>query len=224
MPEPSAPTRDAVPRFPASLAISPSLPDRKERFPMSIKDKEHWDRVRAQLRALLGEEVYTSWFGSMGHEAIEGDVVRLSVPTRFLKSWVLSHYAEKLLACWKAELPTVRRVELVVRSAVIRDASVKAKPSEPAATGRDAKNGAAERTDTRAAMLPAQAAHEALGGSPLDPRLTFDTFMVGNSNTLAHAAGKQVATAKRGEAVMFNPIYIHAGVGLDKTHLLQSIA
>ena len=55
------------------------------------------------------------------------------------------------------------------------------------------------------------------------PRLTFDTFVVGRSNTLAQAAAKQVAAAKRGDAVMFNPLYIHAGVGLGKTHLLQAI-
>jgi chromosomal replication initiator protein len=66
--------------------------------------------------------------------------------------------------------------------------------------------------------------HDALGGSPLDPRLSFDTFLVGRSNTLAHAAAKQVSQARRGDAVMFNPLYIHAGVGLGKTHLLQSLA
>ncbi len=65
--------------------------------------------------------------------------------------------------------------------------------------------------------------HEALGGSPLDPRLTFETFIVGRSNTLAHAAAKQVATSRRGEPLMFNPLYIHAAVGLGKTHLLQAI-
>jgi len=65
--------------------------------------------------------------------------------------------------------------------------------------------------------------HEALGGSPLDPRLAFETFIVGRSNTLAHAAAKQVATSRRGEQLMFNPLYIHAAVGLGKTHLLQAI-
>jgi chromosomal replication initiator protein len=188
------------------------------------KDQEIWQRVRERLRAQLGEEIFKSWFAAMDHCALEGDTVRVSVPTSFLKSWVQSHYADKLLACWKAEVPAVRRVEVVRRTAVLRDATVKPKPVEPVEIARDAKNGAAERSDTRAAMLPAQAAHEALGGSPLDPRLTFDTFVVGRSNTLAHAAGKQVALARRGEAVMFNPIYIHAGVGLGKTHLLQSIA
>ena len=64
--------------------------------------------------------------------------------------------------------------------------------------------------------------HDALGGSPLDLRLTFESFVIGRSNTLAHAAAKQVALARRGEPVMFNPLYIHAGVGLGKTHLLQA--
>ena len=62
------------------------------------------------------------------------------------------------------------------------------------------------------------------GGSPLDPRLTFETFVVGRSNSLAHAAAKQVATASRDTPVMFNPLYVHAQVGLGKTHLLQAIA
>jgi chromosomal replication initiator protein len=65
--------------------------------------------------------------------------------------------------------------------------------------------------------------HEALGGSPLDPRLTFDTFIVGRSNTLAHAAARQVAASRRGDQLMFNPLYVHAGVGLGKTHLLQAV-
>ena len=190
---------------------------------MSVTEQERWLRVKQRLRAQVGEEVYSSWFAAMGHDAIEGDTVRLSVPTRFLKSWVQSHYAEKLLGCWKAELDSVRRIDLVVRSAVLRNTTAKAKTNEPVEAPCEIK-GNTERSDMRAVQLPAQAAHEALGGSPLDPRLAFDTFVVGRSNTLAHAAAKQVALARRGEPVMFNPLYVHAGVGLGKTHLLQSIA
>lgn len=190
---------------------------------MSLTDQERWLRVQQRLRAAVGEEIFTSWFAAMGHDAIEGDTVRLSVPTRFLKSWLQSHYADKLLACWKAELPTIRRIDLVHRSAVLRNATAKVRTSEPVEATREIKSNA-ERGDLRAAQLPAQTAHEALGGSPLDSRLAFDTFVVGRSNTLAHAAAKQVALARRGEPVMFNPLYVHAGVGLGKTHLLQSIA
>lgn len=196
----------------------------RERQPMSLSDQERWMRVQARLRAAVGEENFKSWFAAIEHDATDGDTVRLSLPTRFLKSWVQSHYAEKLLACWKEELPAIRRIDLVHRSAVLRNTTAKVKTNEAAETAREMRTGASERGDLRAAQVPAQAAHEALGGSPLDPRLAFDTFVVGRSNTLAHAAAKQVALARRGEPVMFNPLYVHAGVGLGKTHLLQSIA
>ena len=62
------------------------------------------------------------------------------------------------------------------------------------------------------------------GGSPLDPRFTFDTFIVGRSNSLAHAAAKQVAAATRDNPVMFNPLYVHAQVGLGKTPAKQNNA
>ena len=191
---------------------------------MNLPEQERWLRAKARLRAEVGEEVFKSWFAAMDLVLVETDTVRLSVPTRFLKSWVQSHYADKLLACWKAELPAARKIDVIVRSAVLRNATVKDKTAEPAEAVREVKNGAAERGEGRSAQLPAQAAHDALGGSPLDPRLVFDTFAVGRSNTLAHAAAKQVALARRGEPVMFNPFYVHAGVGLGKTHLLQSIA
>ena len=105
-----------------------------ERQPMTLTDQERWLRVQARLRAAVGEEIFKSWFAAMGQDAIENDTVRLSVPTRFLKSWVQSHYADKLLACWKAELPSIRRIDLVHRSAVLRNATVKPKANEPVET------------------------------------------------------------------------------------------
>ncbi|MGH6789758.1 MAG: chromosomal replication initiator protein DnaA [Pseudolabrys sp.] len=186
---------------------------------MTISDDERWSRVKGRLRAELGEDVYSSWFARMDLEAIDKEAVRLSVPTRFLKSWIQSHYAERVLACWQAEEQQVSRIEVTVRSAVLRSAILK--PKEPALEA----NGGSRygNVDGRAMMAGDPGVHEALGGSPLDPRLSFDSFVVGRSNTLAHAAAKQVTAAKRGDPVMFNPLYIHAGVGLGKTHLLQAI-
>jgi chromosomal replication initiator protein len=188
---------------------------------MANADQESWSRVKERLRAEVGEDVYSSWFARMDLEALEQGTVRLSVPTRFLKSWIQSHYAERVLACWQAQETQVCRVELIVRSAVLRTA-VPAKPrpeTTPVPSDLRYMNG----MQHRAPLAGDANVHEALGGSPLDPRLTFDTFVVGRSNTLAHAAAKQVAMAKRGDPVMFNPLYIHAGVGLGKTHLLQAI-
>jgi chromosomal replication initiator protein len=203
-----------------SIPASASSPTPRKSPEMTSTDVERWLRVKQRLRAEVGDDIFSSWFARMDLDSIEDDVVRLSVPTRFLKSWIQAHYSERVLACWKAERPIVRRVELNVRSAVIRTLSTK--PERGPEPARDVRDN--ERGEGRAAAPPAAAAHEALGGSPLDPRLTFDSFVVGRSNTLAHAAAKQVAAAKRGETVMFNPLYIHAGVGLGKTHLLQAIA
>ena len=189
---------------------------------MSNGDQETWSKVKERLRAEVGEDVYSSWFARMDLEAIEDGSVRLSVPTRFLKSWIQSHYAERVLACWQAQDAKVNRVELIVRSAVLRSAVPKPKPElESVAGGRFPSNNALG--NGRPLMAGDAGVHEALGGSPLDARLSFETFVLGRSNTLAHAAAKQVAAAKRSDPVMFNPLYIHAGVGLGKTHLLQAI-
>jgi chromosomal replication initiator protein len=188
---------------------------------MMSTDRDHWTRVKERLRVEVGDDIYSSWFARMELDELEGVAVKLSVPTRFLKSWIQSHYAEKLLGCWQAEQPDISRIELFVRSAVIRTLMPKIKAPEIPARPRDFKVNGYEQ---RSAGIPISAVHEALGGSPLDPRLTFDTFVVGRSNTLAHAAARQVAQGRRGDVVMFNPLYIHAGVGLGKTHLLQSLA
>jgi chromosomal replication initiator protein len=204
----------------------PIPPIEKRRPKMTSMDQERWTRVKERLRAEVGDDIYSSWFARMELDASEGDTVKLSVPTRFLKSWIQSHYAERVLACWQAEQPALTRIELMVRSSVIRALPPRPKAPElpaPVRESREVKlNGSA--ADHRHPTGPISAVHEALGGSPLDPRLTFETFVVGRSNTLAHAAAMQVAQARRGDAVMFNPLYIHAGVGLGKTHLLQSMA
>jgi chromosomal replication initiator protein len=190
---------------------------------MPNADNESWLRVKERLRAEVGEDIYSSWFARMDLETTEDGAVRLSVPTRFLKSWIQSHYAERVLACWQAENDKITRIELIVRSAVLRSTVAnKPKELEPTAGGgrfpSNMGNG-----NGRAMLIGDGTGHEALGGSPLDARLTFESFVVGRSNTLAQAAAKQVAAAKRSDPVMFNPLYIHAGVGLGKTHLLQAI-
>src|SRR3954468_1151310 len=187
---------------------------------MTNMEQDRWSRVKGRLRSSVGEDVYTSWFARMDLEGVEHESVRLSVPTRFLKSWIQAHYAERVLTCWQAEMPEVHRVDLTVRSAMRCAAPAKEVPA-PIEQRRTDARAAPELRAT--ATAPVSASHDALGGSPLDPRLTFASFVIGRSNTLAHAAARQVAEGRRGDAVMFNPLYIHAGVGLGKTHLLQAV-
>jgi len=185
-------------------------------------NQDTWQRIKQHLRVELGEDVFNSWFGRMDFEAVESNAVRLSVPTRFLRKWIQSHYADRVLAQWQVEQPSITRLELTVRSATVRLPTVKVKLVEPQALPREAREAPLMNGEPRPSV-PYMSVHDALGGSPLDPRLTFESFIVGRSNTLAHAAAKQIAISRRGDALMFNPLYIHAGVGLGKTHLLQAI-
>jgi chromosomal replication initiator protein len=182
-------------------------------------DQDRWHRIKECLRSELGEDVFTSWFGRMEFESLEKAVVRMSVPTRFVCRWVQSHYSDRVLAQWQVEEPAICRLELSVRSATIRLVS-NPKPPDPAALQREMTAPSSEpRTDPSFVSMD-----DIAGGSPLDRRLTFETFIVGGSNRLAQAAAKQVATIGRGDQLMFNPLYIRAAVGLGKTHLLQAIA
>jgi len=189
---------------------------------MTSTDQDRWERVKKRLRSEVGDDVFSSWFARMELETVDKGAVRLSVPTRFLRNWIQSHYSEKVLGTWQAEDPELTRLELTVRSAAIRPLAPKPKPPEALPPLRPGQDALVNGTELRGSV-PFMSVHEALGGSPLDPRLSFDTFIVGRSNTLAHAAARQVATGQRGEPLMFNPLYIHAGVGLGKTHLLQAI-
>src|SRR5262245_15147410 len=191
---------------------------------MTNTEQDRWSRVKGRLRSSVGEDVYTSWFARMDLEAVQDESVHLSVPTRFLKSWIQAHYVDRVLSCWQAEMPEVHRIDLAVRAA-IRCAT----PAKQMPAPIEVRRGV-DRTETRKpvelrsmATAPVSANHDALGGSPLDPRLTFASFVVGRSNTLAHAAARQVAEGRRGDPVMFNPLYIHADVGLGKTDLPQAV-
>jgi chromosomal replication initiator protein len=186
-------------------------------------EQERWQRVKERLRGQLGEDVFSSWFARMELESVDNDAVRLSVPTRFLRNWIQSHYSEKVLSTWQTEECSITRLELSVRSATVRPLPIKPKPTlapTPLRNGHDSAHNGVEARPS----VPFMSVHEALGGSPLDPRLTFESFIVGRSNTLAHAAARQVATSRRADSLMFNPLYVHAGVGLGKTHLLQAVA
>src|SRR5262245_10781529 len=97
---------------PTSLAGAMSHSPASEARSMSVPDQERWMRVKQRLRAAVGDDNFKSWFAAMELCAVDGETVRLSVPTRFLKSWVQSHYADRLLAAWKDELPVLRRVEI----------------------------------------------------------------------------------------------------------------
>jgi len=181
-------------------------------------ERELFQRVRARLRAAMGEDVFNSWFARLELEEIVDDKAHLSVPTRFLCSWIQSNYAEKILEIFRTETTDITRLHFTVR--VNGQARPRLTPlveaiaepeADPAPTLKVQRELSAPRGD-------------ALSGSALDPKMTFDTFVPGASNEIALGIAKQVASAALNGTVSFNPVYIHSTVGLGKSHLLNAIA
>ncbi|MCC6734876.1 MAG: chromosomal replication initiator protein DnaA [Bauldia sp.] len=181
-----------------------------------------WARVLERLRKGLGEDVYSSWFARVEFEAGDAGSVMLSVPTRFLKSWIHGNYREKLVDLWLAEGFALRRIDITVRSAVRprAEATPPAAAVEPEPRERPAPTMLAHAKAV--AEAPKRTNHGGpLGGSPVDPRLSFETFCEGAANRVALAAARSVSG---GAAASFNPLFLHAGVGRGKSHLLHAIA
>ena len=194
--------------------------------------EETWQRCCQRLRTELGENVFTSWFGSLKLESVAAGRALFSVSTRFLKSWIESHYQEKIIAALEAELGGIVALQVTVRSAN-PCASARASHPDPRVQGSalDAgdpatpKPGASSEIAARRGALKGEArGFDALAGSPLDRRLSFASFLVGRANQLAFSAARRVGEARLGEPPTFTPLYVHASVGLGKTHLLQAIA
>ena len=186
--------------------------------PLSLKDVERmWERVRARLRVELGEDVFTSWFARVEPVSHDGATLRMSVPTPFLKSWISSHYRDKLLSLWQNEDKRVVRIEMTVRRPEANLAARDSKPAQPEMVEPAAPSAVVSRLQTSADC-------ESGIGSVLDPHMTFDSFVVGNANGLAHAAARRIAVSAPGEGAGFNILFVHSAVGLGKTHLLQATA
>ncbi len=192
-----------------------------------VSTRDLFQRVRARLRAAVGEDVFNSWFTRLELEEVVDDVVHVSVPTRFLCSWVQSNYGEKILGAFQAELPSTGRVHMTVRvNGQARPTLQKAESAPVIVTETETAASAPATARITRDPMPAPGAAprgDALSGSALDGKMTFDSFVAGQSNEMALQVARQVASAVNNNTVSFNPVYIHSSVGLGKSHLLNAI-
>jgi chromosomal replication initiator protein len=151
-----------------------------------------WNRVLALIARRVSPQCYETWFRPVSFAGVDQEFLHLAVPNDTFKKWLLENYAGVLLDAAREILGTPLKIDISVAS-------------------------------HRSAEQPAKApvcAEPDEAGFPLNPRYTFDSFVVGSSNQLARAAAIAVAEQP---SRSYNPLYIYGGVGLGKTHLLHAI-
>lgn len=163
---------------------------------------ENWAQVRQELIKRVGKNNYVTWIEPLKLALLADGVARFEVPTVFFGDWVQRNYADHIRGQLASAGTPVDRVEFVqvAHAATVPVATFKAAP-------RNGRSRAVSDDD--------------LPSAPLESRFTFDSFVVGKSNELAHAASRRVA---EGGPVTFNPLFLYGGVGLGKTHLMHAIA
>ncbi|MEM6886556.1 MAG: chromosomal replication initiator protein DnaA [Pseudomonadota bacterium] len=163
--------------------------------------REKWGQLRQRLLETVGQNNYANWIEPIEFQDTREGVATLCVPTNFLGNYVSQNYSDLILHELQTDNPDVRRLRFTVPATELP------KPKS--------KAGLVWRETVRTV------GSSGITAAPLDTRFTFDTFVVGKPNELAHAAAKRVA---EGGPVTFNPLFLYGGVGLGKTHLMHAIA
>jgi len=167
-----------------------------------IMTHEQWGQLKQSMLRTVGENSYKNWIDPLQFHEMQDGVAVISVPTNFLGNYVSQNFSDMILHQFSQMDSSVRRLRFEVLS-------------------KDQHHRPAQTTPKSASPMAEPQTDGDLPGAPLDPRFTFDTFIVGKPNELAHAAARRVG---KGETVSFNPLFLYGGVGLGKTHLMHAIA
>ena len=176
-----------------------------------------WGQAKTELERLVGANNYANWIQPLRLASLRDGTADLVGPTKFLSDWVARHYAEPILNVLVRHGCEVERLTFRVDPAVARGSA--APLASPGST--DASPASAAMPQVQASSAKPVGRPEEELTSTLDARFTFDNFVVGKPNELAHAAARRVA---EGGPVSFNPLFLYGGVGLGKTHLMHAIA
>ena len=162
-------------------------------------DDRQWTDLKISLKKSIGENNFNNWLSPIDFSHVEEDVAIFTVPTNFLGNYVSQNFGEIIVAQISSRTNKINRIRFEVDSKSNNLSG--SQPSAPAHLSYPKDN--------------------ELTGAQLDKRFTFDAFVVGKPNELAHAAARRVA---EGGDVSFNPLFLYGGVGLGKTHLMHAIA
>ncbi len=170
-------------------------------------EKKIWTDISERLKADLGKSAFENWIKPLNLTEIDKKTAFFVSPTGFIGDWVNRNYGEKIIeVMWECGFEVDR---LKFSSGLSPRKISKEENKQDNNQNKIADKGVLIQSDTE------------VPGSPLDKRFTFDSFVVGKPNELAHAAARRVAES---DSVSFNPLFLYGGVGLGKTHLMHAIA
>ena len=162
--------------------------------------QEEWGQLNQRLLKSVGQNNFKTWIEPLRFRDLQDGIATFHVPTNFLGNYVSQNFSDAILHELRGLDSSVCRLSFAV-------------PTHPQKRPVSAK--------ATASVTNAAPSRSPLNTAPLDKRFTFDSFVVGKPNELAHAAAKRVA---EGGPVTFNPLFLYGGVGLGKTHLMHAIA
>ncbi len=173
-----------------------------------MEDEQHqggidvsWSKITSELKKSLDKDTFQNWIKPIFFESHIDTSLTLSVPTRFLRDWIIKNYASVIKKAYMDQGHSIDKLAILVKennNRIIPGTEVIFEDKD-------------DDEDTYYDDISA----------PLDPKFTFDNFIVGKPNELAYAAAQRVAQS---EVVSFNPLFLYGGVGLGKTHLMHAVA
>lgn len=171
----------------------------------SIQLEDMWRSVYRKLQSELGRAVVNSWIAPLSVNKLVSGTLYVNAPSMFLRDWVVNNYSSKILELCQQENSRIRNIDI----SVARPVQQKKTPVTEEIPEVDVAPSSRTLDDVMDF------------GIPLDPKLTFENFIVGKPNELAYAAAQRIAES---ETVAFNPLFLYGSVGLGKTHLMNAIA
>jgi len=156
-----------------------------------------WNEVEIKLKKIFGNDIYESWIKNINLKKEFNHYVILTVPTRFVRDWIVSRYADKILDVIKVFKISIQRLEFLIEEANEK--------SDKFSYSKKSKVTLIENS--------------LLNYNRFNPNNRFDNFIVGESNELAYTAARKIC----GESSHYNPLFIYSSVGMGKTHLLNAI-
>ena len=176
-----------------------------------LTKEKNWLSLKKDLKNSVGDNAYNNWIKYLSFVSFENSTLSFSLPTKFLRDWIVNNYSDKIKIESKKYIEQIDVIKFVVKPNGGRIVPGTAR------TIKSTDNQWKSTLDIRSNQQPS---YPNEFGAPLDPRFTFDNFVVGKPNELAFAASQRVAEA---DNVSFNPLFLYGGVGLGKTHLMHAI-